>query len=211
VHDPAKVLLDLAVTLGLGGDCLADIAVLRAAPGAFGPVASDPTVSRTIDALAADAPAALNAICAARAAARRRAWELAGQHAPDAGITAMAPPVIDIDATLITAHSDKELARPTFKRGHGHHPLWAFADHGAPGTGKPLAVMMRAETHGRTPRPTHQRDPGSAAAAAAPHRRHLPQDRPEGPDQDRRRRGHARGRGLHRRAADVVLCRIPPA
>jgi hypothetical protein len=54
VHDPAKVLLDLAVTLAVGGDCLADIAVLRAEPDLFGRVASDPTVSRTVDRLAAD-------------------------------------------------------------------------------------------------------------------------------------------------------------
>jgi hypothetical protein len=148
VHDPAKVLLDLAVALGLGGDCLADIAVLRAEPGVFGRVASDPTVSRTIDALAADAPGALKAIHSARAAARRRAWELAGQRAPDAGITAASPLVIDIDATLVTAHSDKELARPTFKHGYGHHPLWAFAGHGAAGTGEPLAVMLRAGNAG---------------------------------------------------------------
>jgi hypothetical protein len=148
VHDPAKVLLDLAVALGLGGDCLADIAVLRAEPGVFGRVASDPTVSRTIDALAADAPAALKAIHAARAAARQRAWGLAGERGPAAGITAAAPLVIDLDATLVTAHSDKELARPTFKRGYGHHPLWAFADHGAAGTGEPLAVMLRAGNAG---------------------------------------------------------------
>jgi hypothetical protein len=148
VHDPAKVLLDLAVAAGLGGDCLADIAVLRSEPGVFGRVASDPTVSRTIDALAADAPAALKAIHAARAAARQRAWELAGEHAPNAGITAAAPLVIDLDATLVTAHSDKELARPTFKGGYGHHPLWAFADHGTAGTGEPLAVMLRAGNAG---------------------------------------------------------------
>ena len=61
-HDPAKVVTDLAITLALGGDCLADIAVLRAEPGVFGPVASDPTVSRTIDALAKNAPAALTAL-----------------------------------------------------------------------------------------------------------------------------------------------------
>jgi hypothetical protein len=148
VHDPAKVLLDLAVALGLGGDCLADIAVLRAEPGVFGRVASDPTVSRTIDALAADAPAALKAIHSARAAARQRAWELAGELGPAAGITAASPLVIDLDATLVTAHSDKELARPTFKRGYGHHPLWAFADHGDTGTGEPLAVMLRAGNAG---------------------------------------------------------------
>lgn len=52
-HDPGKVVLDLAVALALGGDCLADIALLRAEPRVFGPVASDPTVSRTISALAA--------------------------------------------------------------------------------------------------------------------------------------------------------------
>ena len=74
VHDPAKVLLDLAVTLAVGGDCLADIAVLRAEPDLFGRVASDPTVSRTIDRLAADPVAALRAINAARATARAAAW-----------------------------------------------------------------------------------------------------------------------------------------
>jgi hypothetical protein len=45
--------------------CLADVAQLRAAPEVFGPVASDPTVSRLIDALAADAPAALAGLSAA--------------------------------------------------------------------------------------------------------------------------------------------------
>ena len=53
MHDPAKVLLDLALRLAVGGDCLADVALLRAEPGVFGLVASDPTVSRTIDRLAA--------------------------------------------------------------------------------------------------------------------------------------------------------------
>jgi hypothetical protein len=59
VHDPAKVVLDLAVMLSLGGDCLADVALLRAEPGVYGSVASDPTVSRTITALAADVSVAL--------------------------------------------------------------------------------------------------------------------------------------------------------
>ena len=56
VHDPAKVLLDLALGLAVGGDCLADIALLRAEPSVFGPVASDSTVSRTLDRLATDKP-----------------------------------------------------------------------------------------------------------------------------------------------------------
>ena len=143
VHDPAKVLCDLAVTLAVGGDCLADVAVLRAEPAVFGLVASDPTVSRTIDRLAADPIAVLRAIDTARAAARAAAWRLAGDHAPDHGVDAGAPLVIDVDATLVTAHSEKEGAAPTFKRGFGHHPLWAFVDHGAEGTGEPLAVLLR--------------------------------------------------------------------
>jgi hypothetical protein len=143
VHDPAKVVTDLALALALGGDCLADIAVLRAEPGVFGRVASDPTVSRTIDVLAKDASRVLAAINAARAAARARVWRLAGEHAPDGTASAASPLVIDVDATLVTAHSDKESAAPTFKRGYGFHPLWAFADHGPGSTGEPLEVMLR--------------------------------------------------------------------
>jgi hypothetical protein len=148
VHDPGKVVADLAVMLALGGDCLADIGLLRAEPGVYGPVASDPTVSRTVDALAADAPAALKAIDTARATARARVWALAGEHAPDHNADAAAPLVIDIDATLVTAHSEKERAAPTFKRGFGFHPLWTFVDHGPDGSGEPLAVLLRAGNAG---------------------------------------------------------------
>jgi hypothetical protein len=48
-----------------------------------------------------------------------------------------------VDATLVTAHSEKQGAAPTFKRGFGHHPLWAFVDHGPAGTGEPLSVLLR--------------------------------------------------------------------
>ena len=90
VHDPAKIVCDLAVSLAVGGDCLADIAVLREAPAVFGLVASDPTVSRLVDTLAADAAKALAAIDAARAAARRRVWHRAGVHARTTGPTIVA-------------------------------------------------------------------------------------------------------------------------
>jgi hypothetical protein len=142
-HDPGKVLLDLALSLAVGGDCLADIAQLRAAPEVFGPVASDPTVSRLVDRLGADAPAALAAIAEATATARSRAWQLADDQAPDHGRSAANPLVIDVDATLVTAHSEKEQAAPTFKRGFGFHPLCAFLDHGREGTGEPLAILLR--------------------------------------------------------------------
>jgi hypothetical protein len=142
-HDPGKILLDLAISLAMGGDCLADVAQLRAHPEVFGPVASDPTVSRLIDTLAGDSAAGLAAIHAARSVARRRAWSLAGKHAPDHETDASRPLVIDVDATLVTAHSEKEEAAPTFKRGFGFHPLCVFVDHGAEGTGEPLSVLLR--------------------------------------------------------------------
>lgn len=62
VHDPGKVLLGVALAVALGADCLADIGMLRAEPAVFGPVASDPTVSRLIDTLAEAGPRALHAI-----------------------------------------------------------------------------------------------------------------------------------------------------
>jgi hypothetical protein len=163
-HDPGKILLDLAVSLAIGGDCLADLAQLRAAPEVFGPVASDPTVSRLIDTLAADAPAALAAIASARSATRARAWSLAGEHAPDHATSAARPLVIDVDATLVTAHSEKESAAPTFKRGFGFHPLWAFVDHGPKGTGEPLAFGLRAGNAGSNTVADHQAVIGAALA-----------------------------------------------
>ena len=140
VHSPGKIITDLAVAVALGGDCLADVAILRAQPELSGPVASDPVVSRLVARLAADAPRALRAIRAARAAARQRAWDLAGDAAPgaDGGLV-----TVDIDATIVTSCSEKEQAMPTWKKTYGHHPLTVFADHGPEGAGEPLAFMLR--------------------------------------------------------------------
>jgi hypothetical protein len=137
VHDPGKTMLDLAVTLALGGDCLADVAVLRAQPEVFGAVASDPTVSRLIDTFARDPEPVIAALRGVRAAARNWVWG----HRPATG--GADPVVIDLDATLVGAHSEKEGATPNFKRGFGFHPMLAFVDHGAGGTGESLAGMLR--------------------------------------------------------------------
>jgi len=139
VHDPGKILLDVALAVAVGGDCLADVGMLRAEPGVFGPVASDPTVSRLIDALAAAGPRALEAIRTARAEVRRRVWTLAGAAAPDAD----GHVVVDIDGVLVLAHSEKQDAAATWKKTFGHHPLMAFVDHGAGGTGEPVAGLLR--------------------------------------------------------------------
>ena len=113
VHDPGKIVADLAAALALFGDCLAHIAVLRGQPNLAGPVASDPVVSRLVSSLAAGGPRALAAIRAARAAARERAWALAWDAAPgaDGGLV-----TVDLDATIVIAHSEKEEAAPTWKK-----------------------------------------------------------------------------------------------
>ena len=150
VHDPGKVLLDMALAVALGGDCLANVGMLRAEPAVFGPVASDPTVSRLIDALNASGEKALTAIRAARSEVRNRVWELAGQQAPDAG----GQVIVDLDEVLVHAHSDKQDAAPTWKKTYGHHPLMGFVDHGPGGTGEPVAALLRpgnAIEHGGRP------------------------------------------------------------
>ncbi|AJE41147.1 IS1380 family transposase [Streptomyces nodosus] len=139
LHDPGKVVLDLALAVAMGGDCLADVGMLRAEPAVFGPVASDPTVSRLIDTLAASGDTALQAIRSARAEVRDKVWELAGRKAPDADGTV----TIDLDGVLVIAHSDKQDAAPTWKRTYGHHPLMGFVDHGPAGTGEPVAALLR--------------------------------------------------------------------
>ena len=52
VHDPGKIMADLAVCVALGGRCLSDVALLRCQGEVFGPVASDPTVCRLVGTLA---------------------------------------------------------------------------------------------------------------------------------------------------------------
>ena len=126
-HDRGQVLTDLAVMIADGGTAISDLAVLRDQANLFGEVASTPTAWRTLEAVD---DAALARIAAARAVARRRVW------------AAGADPkfyVIDFDATLITADSDKTGASPTYKRGYGFHPLLAFLD----ATGEALAGLLR--------------------------------------------------------------------
>jgi hypothetical protein len=70
-----------------------------------------------------------------------------GPPAGDAWALGAAPPGslvidIDIDATLVTAHSDKQGAAPMFKQGFGFHPLVCYLDRGD-GTGEALSGILR--------------------------------------------------------------------
>jgi hypothetical protein len=150
VHDPGKIITDLVMALALGGDCLADVAVLRAQPELAGPVASDPVISRLVAALAAEGPRALKAI----RRARERAWALAGDRAPGADGNLIP---VDIDATIVLAHSEKErLPRP------GRRPSgsirWARSPITAPGpAGRRWPSCCVRGTRDRTPPPSTSR------------------------------------------------------
>jgi Transposase DDE domain group 1 len=145
-HDPGKVLVDVAIAVALGGDCLADVAAVRAQHDLFGVVASDPTVSRVFAALATDvgtADAAVAAVRAARAAARDRVWSRRRPLPGTPGSHDGGQVIVDIDATLVTAHSDKQGAEATHKMSYGFAPMCAFVDHGQHGTGETLALNLR--------------------------------------------------------------------
>jgi len=116
-HDPGRVVRDLAVVLADGGDCLSDLAVMSDEAALFGAVASRSTAFRVIDMIARD-PGGLERLRAAHAAARARVWQLAGapKHL-----------TIDLDATLIGAHAEKEGTAGTYKGGYGFHPMLAYA------------------------------------------------------------------------------------
>jgi Transposase DDE domain group 1 len=129
-HDPGRVVRDLAVMLADGGDCLTDLRAVRDQEPLFGEVASNATAFRVIDQIAED-PGLLDALRAARARARENAWQAGA---------APARIIIDVDATLIGAHSEKEGAAGNFKGGFGFHPLLAYLDE----SHEALAGMLRA-------------------------------------------------------------------
>lgn len=145
-HDPGKAILDLAVGVAIGGDCASDLAAVRAQPDLFGPVASDPTISRLFTALSEenlDTDAAVAAIRQARATARARVWARRRRLAGTPGRRDGGQVIIDIDATIVAAHSDKQHAEPTHKRTYGLAPMCSFIDRGATGSGEVLALNLR--------------------------------------------------------------------
>ena len=129
-HDPGRIAVDLAVMLADGGETIADLAVLRNQAQLFGPVASDPTTWRLLSDLDATALARLRA---ARAAARELAWTQAaetraGLPASTAAGQTVPGLVLDLDASIVICHSEKQSATPTYKKTFGYHPLFCFLD-----------------------------------------------------------------------------------
>ena len=155
-HDRGGVLRDVAVSICDGGRDISDVVVLGQQPRLFGPVASIPTVWRSLNELDASDIAAITVV---RNRIRPKVWEaIAARHgaippAPtcdgDLGCTI----VIRIDASLVDSHSDKQHAAGNFKGGWGFHPLMAWCDN----TGELLAIIPGRATPAPTPPPTTSR------------------------------------------------------
>jgi hypothetical protein len=143
VFDRGIVLVSMAAAIALGARSMSDIAVLAHLAPVLGDAPSGPTVRRALD--LAGAAASLEKIARARAKARAHVWTLIEGMAAGfpwlviAGKTLTGWLVIDMDGTLVTAHSDKEGAAPTWKKGYGFHPLGAWLAN----TRECLAMLLR--------------------------------------------------------------------
>jgi hypothetical protein len=159
--DRGMVLVSLAVAIVLGATSMSDINLLAHQVGVFGDPPSDNTVRRTLAGLGSSA---LTRIAKARRKIRARVWDLLAGRAGGfpwltvAGKVLTGWVVIDLDATLITAHSDKQGAAATFKRGFGFHPLGAWCAN----TSESLAMLLRAGNAGSNTVRDHVRVLGEA-------------------------------------------------
>lgn len=169
-HDRGRVLVDLAVMIADGGEAICDIDVLRHQGEVFGPVASAATCWRALDAIG---DRQLRRIAKARAQVRARVWTLIGQVPParaagrDVGDGVV---VLDVDSTIVLAHSNKEGAAPTYKSTFGFHPILVTCDN----TGELLAIKLRPGNAGANTAADHLEVLAQAVAQIPPvHRRHL--------------------------------------
>lgn len=169
-HDRGRVLADVAVMLADGGEAIADIDVLRHQSGMLGPVASPPTVWRTLDQVT---PVRLKMIQKARARVRRHVWAkfpdgVSASRVAGAGLGEVV--VLDVDATIVVSHSEKENAAATFKRTFGFHPLGVWCDN----TTECLAAKLRAGNAGSNTAADHIEVLADAIAQVpAAHRKKL--------------------------------------
>jgi hypothetical protein len=169
-HDPGRVVTDVAVMLADGGQAIADLAVLRNQPGLFGLVASDATAWRVLDGIDEQGLARLRV---ARAAARELAWAqradtLGRLPASTVAGRQVSGLVLDIDASIVVCHSEKEQAGPTWKRTFGYHPIFCFLDN----TGEALAAILRPGGAGSNTAADHITVLDQALAQIPDHHRH---------------------------------------
>lgn len=143
-HDRGQVLIDVAVGLALGATSVTTtMREIEQGSAVFGACASAVTAWRALDELD---EAALADIARARAAHRRLIWQRLAARPQGFPWVQVAGQlwdgwiVLDVDATLVECHSDKEGAAPTFKKHlFGLHPLVVSVAN----TGEMLVIYLR--------------------------------------------------------------------
>jgi hypothetical protein len=175
-HDRGRVLADLACAIADGGEAVSDFRVVGDKGELFGPVASVPTVWRTLSEIAGGGDKTTARVARAVSAARAAAWaQIAARHGKLPGVR-MAGKVLEgvtcirLDASIVVCHSEKQQATPTWKKTFGFHPLLAYCDN----TGEPVAGMLRKGSAGSNTAADHLRVLDDAIAALPPrYRRRL--------------------------------------
>lgn len=144
-HTAGTVLTSMAVALTARATCLDYLNLLNPLvnTGLTRPIGSETTAHRQVHQLADRVNVVDAKMSQARRTSRTQAWNALGTLNPTTCATTADPSIIDIDASLIHIHSNKEHAAPTYKGCYGFHPLCAFVDHGSGLSGEPLALLMR--------------------------------------------------------------------
>ena len=132
VVDRGGLLVHSLLMLNAGGDCCTDLGMLQAAGGVLGDVGSETTFRRMITDIS-KTPGSVGAVDDVMREVRTRVWAEHGWSDPGRRV------ILDIDATLTPAHSEKEDAKGNYKRGFGFHPVACFADC----SGEALAIEHR--------------------------------------------------------------------
>lgn len=179
-HTAGTVMTSMAVALTAGATCLDDLNLLNPLvnTGLTRTTGSVTTAHRRVHQLADRVDVVDDKMTRAMRTIRTRAWNALGTLNPTTCATKADPLIIDIDASLIHIHSNKQDAAPTYKGGYGFHPLCAFLDHGPGLGGEPLALLMRpgnagannADDHIALIRNAYRTLPGSECGGSIGHK-----------------------------------------
>lgn len=164
-HRPGRLVGSLATMLAAGGEHASDLDILRSSPGVFGQLPSNATVSRFFERTVTNPELFGYGFETLTRELRTRAWDAAGDRNPALAATAADPLIIDLDATLVTSHSEKENVAGTYKGGYGFAPFIASVDYGGGnGSGEILAAVLRPGNAGANSAEDHIRVFHTAAA-----------------------------------------------
>src|SRR5699024_12552937 len=130
-HRPGAMIASLMAMLAAGGEHVSDLDMLRTSPKVFGTIPSNATISRFFDHVAGNREVFAHGLATMASQMRRRVWDTLGGLGPGRAYTPRGPLIIDMDHTLVTAHSQKAQSMGNYTGGHGYAPVGAAIDYRA--------------------------------------------------------------------------------